>query len=222
MTRELREMRVRLAEAERAAAFQDIARRIAHEIKNPLSPIQLAMETLRKAHAKQDRRLRRDLRGVHARGARRGAPHGAHRARVQRVRAPAQAATGSAGARQRWSRKSRSSIARRTWRWTIEKDASLPDVRVDREQITQVLVNLLQNAFDAARTAGAAAPRVRVSVRAEARKRRARGGRQRSGGARERARAHLRALRHHQGPGHRPRSGDREAHRERPPGRRIA
>jgi signal transduction histidine kinase len=39
--------RQRLA-AERAAAWEEIARRLAHEIKNPLSPIQLAVENLRR------------------------------------------------------------------------------------------------------------------------------------------------------------------------------
>jgi nitrogen fixation/metabolism regulation signal transduction histidine kinase len=39
--------RQRLA-AERAAAWEEIARRLAHEIKNPLSPIQMAVENLRR------------------------------------------------------------------------------------------------------------------------------------------------------------------------------
>jgi signal transduction histidine kinase len=34
--------------AERIAAWQEVARRIAHEVRNPLSPIQLAVENLRK------------------------------------------------------------------------------------------------------------------------------------------------------------------------------
>jgi nitrogen fixation/metabolism regulation signal transduction histidine kinase len=40
--------RQRLA-AERTAAWEEIARRLAHEIKNPLSPIQLAVENLKRA-----------------------------------------------------------------------------------------------------------------------------------------------------------------------------
>lgn len=48
MTAELAESRVRLQRAERIAAWREIARRVAHEIKNPLFPIQMAMETLRK------------------------------------------------------------------------------------------------------------------------------------------------------------------------------
>jgi two-component system nitrogen regulation sensor histidine kinase NtrY len=39
--------------AERIAAWQEIARRLAHEIKNPLTPIQMAMDTLRKTWKKQ-------------------------------------------------------------------------------------------------------------------------------------------------------------------------
>jgi two-component system, NtrC family, nitrogen regulation sensor histidine kinase NtrY len=43
----------RLIRAERVAAWQEIARRIAHEIKNPLSPIQVSIETMRKAYNTQ-------------------------------------------------------------------------------------------------------------------------------------------------------------------------
>ncbi|MFW6023244.1 MAG: sensor histidine kinase, partial [Myxococcota bacterium] len=52
MTRELKRTRAKLLRAERIAAWRDIARRIAHEIKNPLSPIQVSIETMRKTYAK--------------------------------------------------------------------------------------------------------------------------------------------------------------------------
>src|SRR5215470_14611317 len=42
-----------LLSAQRKAAWADIARRIAHEIKNPLTPIQLAAERLRRRYLKQ-------------------------------------------------------------------------------------------------------------------------------------------------------------------------
>ena len=42
-----------LVSAERKAAWADVARRIAHEIKNPLTPIQLASERLRRRYLKQ-------------------------------------------------------------------------------------------------------------------------------------------------------------------------
>ncbi len=40
-----------LASAQRQAAWSDVARRIAHEIKNPLTPIQLAAERLKRKYA---------------------------------------------------------------------------------------------------------------------------------------------------------------------------
>jgi two-component system, NtrC family, nitrogen regulation sensor histidine kinase NtrY len=53
MMEDLRASKDRLVIAERIAAWQDIARRLAHEIKNPLTPIQMAMDTLRKTWKKQ-------------------------------------------------------------------------------------------------------------------------------------------------------------------------
>jgi two-component system, NtrC family, nitrogen regulation sensor histidine kinase NtrY len=41
-----------LAAAQRTAAWADVARRIAHEIKNPLTPIQLAAERIRRKYGK--------------------------------------------------------------------------------------------------------------------------------------------------------------------------
>ena len=38
--------------AEKIAAWQDVARRIAHEVKNPLSPIRLAVENLRRTRTR--------------------------------------------------------------------------------------------------------------------------------------------------------------------------
>jgi nitrogen fixation/metabolism regulation signal transduction histidine kinase len=47
--------RTRLVQAERVAAWREIARGLAHELRNPLTPILGAMDVLRRAHA-----LRRD------------------------------------------------------------------------------------------------------------------------------------------------------------------
>ena len=48
MTEQLRESRERLLQAERVAAWREMARRLAHELKNPIFPIQLSIETLRR------------------------------------------------------------------------------------------------------------------------------------------------------------------------------
>lgn len=42
-----------LVQAERKAAWADVARRIAHEIKNPLTPIQLASERLKRKYSRE-------------------------------------------------------------------------------------------------------------------------------------------------------------------------
>jgi signal transduction histidine kinase len=49
MMEDLKTSKERLVIAERIAAWQEIARRLAHEIKNPLTPIQMAMDTLKKS-----------------------------------------------------------------------------------------------------------------------------------------------------------------------------
>jgi signal transduction histidine kinase len=49
MTVELRSSRARLLQAERVAAWRAMAPRLAHELKKPLFPIQLSLETLRRA-----------------------------------------------------------------------------------------------------------------------------------------------------------------------------
>ena len=56
MTQELTAQKERLVQAERVAAWRELARRLAHELKNPLFPLQLTVENLlraREAHAEQ-------------------------------------------------------------------------------------------------------------------------------------------------------------------------
>jgi two-component system nitrogen regulation sensor histidine kinase NtrY len=49
MTRDLLDQRERLVQAERVAAWRELARRLAHELKNPLFPLQLTVENLLRA-----------------------------------------------------------------------------------------------------------------------------------------------------------------------------
>jgi two-component system nitrogen regulation sensor histidine kinase NtrY len=162
MTAELRETRAKLAEAERAAAWQDMARRIAHEIKNPLSPIKVALETLRKAHTKRlpafdeifEESTRAMLEEV---------------ARMEHILREF-----SEFARLPKARPGALDLARLVQETTTlyaPSDVSVEvstapgelPVHADREQLTQVVVNLLANAVDAARSASA--PRVQVGAR---------------------------------------------------------
>jgi two-component system, NtrC family, nitrogen regulation sensor histidine kinase NtrY len=49
MTEELENQRERLVQSERVAAWRELARRLAHELKNPLFPLQLTVENLSRA-----------------------------------------------------------------------------------------------------------------------------------------------------------------------------
>ena len=49
MTRDLLEQKERLVQTERVAAWRELARRLAHELKNPLFPLQLTVENLVRA-----------------------------------------------------------------------------------------------------------------------------------------------------------------------------
>jgi signal transduction histidine kinase len=51
MTRQLAEQRERLVQTERVAAWRELARRLAHELKNPLFPLQLTVENLQRARS---------------------------------------------------------------------------------------------------------------------------------------------------------------------------
>lgn len=53
MTEQLERQRKELISAQRRVAWADVARRIAHEIKNPLTPIQLAAERLKRKYGNQ-------------------------------------------------------------------------------------------------------------------------------------------------------------------------
>jgi nitrogen fixation/metabolism regulation signal transduction histidine kinase len=49
MTHQLIEQRDRLLQAERVAAWRELARRLAHELKNPLFPLQITVENMKRA-----------------------------------------------------------------------------------------------------------------------------------------------------------------------------
>jgi len=149
MTRDLRDARAQLRQTERAAAWQEIARSLAHELKNPLSPIRLSIETLRKAHARSheefdtlfDESTRTILQEVDrlrhivdefSRFARLPSP----KLRTTDLRETvSQAATLHA--------EGESPV-------TLALPSDPVEARVDPDQMTQVLHNLLQNARDAA------------------------------------------------------------------------
>ena len=65
MVRDIRESRDRIDYLQRIGAWQEFARRLAHEIKNPLTPIQLAVQEVHRSYVRNDKgedpRYRRTL-----------------------------------------------------------------------------------------------------------------------------------------------------------------
>jgi nitrogen fixation/metabolism regulation signal transduction histidine kinase len=61
MVRDLRDSRTRIEYLQRISAWQDFARRLAHEIKNPLTPIQLAAQEMDETYDGENEAYRKKL-----------------------------------------------------------------------------------------------------------------------------------------------------------------
>jgi signal transduction histidine kinase len=61
MVRDMRESRDRIEYLSRISAWQEFARRLAHEIKNPLTPIQLSVQEIHRSYRGDDPRFQRML-----------------------------------------------------------------------------------------------------------------------------------------------------------------
>lgn len=157
---DLVELRKRLAATERIAARREIARRVAHEIKNPLAPIRAAVETLRRLRARSDpafdeyfdeatRTVLDEVNRISnivtefTKFARLPPPAPAPMKLLETARSVVVLhASGGANL-------------------TLAGDDEV-DLVADRDQVVQVLTNLIQNALDAVRSLPE--PRVVVSV----------------------------------------------------------
>jgi signal transduction histidine kinase len=168
MLEDLGATRRRLAAVSRVAAWREVARRVAHEVKNPLAPIRAAVETLRRLRARSDpafdeyfdEATRTVLDEVHrisniitefTRFARLPAPRPQEVDLEELVRQVVQLQQAAAG--------EDVAIVQRPGR-------ALPHVRADRDQIVQVLTNLIQNAVDALKGNEATAGRGEIAITA--------------------------------------------------------
>ncbi len=84
-----------LVSAQRTSAWADVARRIAHEIKNPLTPIILSAERIRRKYGKVIVRRPRDVRQAHRDDRAAGRRHQDDGGRVRVVRAHSEARDGA-------------------------------------------------------------------------------------------------------------------------------
>jgi len=152
MTSELMEQRDRLVQAERVAAWRELARRLAHELKNPLFPLQITVENMRRARERYPDQFDEvfqestdtllaeiaNLRNITGRFSdfARMPPPEKQAVQLNDIAAAVErlvhAQLESKGIQARW-----------------DFDAALPKILLDPEQIKRALQNLVLNAMDA-------------------------------------------------------------------------
>jgi two-component system nitrogen regulation sensor histidine kinase NtrY len=138
-----------LLEAQRAAAWREVARRVAHEIKNPLTPIQLAAQRLRKKWGEQAPDLAEVVHDATA--------------TIEREVTGLKSLVDEFSLYARMPAPSPSRVdfgeivgsvvalygVHQGVRWDVMVDPSLGVVRVDPEQMRRALINLIDNAVAA-------------------------------------------------------------------------
>jgi two-component system, NtrC family, nitrogen regulation sensor histidine kinase NtrY len=150
MIQDLAVTRRRLAAASRVAAWREVARRVAHEVKNPLMPIRAAVETLRRLRARDDPRFdeyfdeatRTVLDEVH-----RIANIVTEFTRFARLPQPRPQDVDVEEVARHVVQLHKSAAGDVALAFTAQRRA--PSIRADRDQVIQILTNLVQNALDA-------------------------------------------------------------------------
>ena len=164
MTADLAATTARAASAERVAAWREVARRLAHEVMNPLTPVAMSVETLRDAWS----RSRPDFGEIFDEGTRAIGEEVRRLARIvdefgRFARLPAPDPHPIAVEELVGAALALYPEAQGSARLEREIEAGLPTVRVDRDQLLQVLHNLVRNGLEAIGGRGT----VRVSARRE-------------------------------------------------------
>lgn len=141
-----------LIRAQRVAAWRDVARRLAHEIKNPLTPIQLSAERLQRNFATAPphaRALVEECTGaiITEVEALKGLVD--EFAQFARMRGPKLVPADLNGLAADTVRLYRGVLQQGALELTHALRSALPQVRMDPEQMRQVIINLVDNAIDA-------------------------------------------------------------------------
>lgn len=141
--------RRRLAATSRVAAWREVARRVAHEVKNPLAPIRAAVETLRRLRARGDAEF-----DAYFDEATRTVLDEVMRisnivtefTRFARLPPPNPSELDVMDVARQVARLHEASTKARI---EVKAERVPPVVRADRDQVVQLLTNLVQNAIDA-------------------------------------------------------------------------
>jgi two-component system nitrogen regulation sensor histidine kinase NtrY len=171
MVGELADARSRLEYLQKVSAWQEVARRLAHEIKNPLTPIQLSMQQLDSQYRGDDRAYRklldtaREIMHEEITGLRRLVDDFSAFAKLPKLEPAAidlsNLVTEAVRLQPEWAPHVKA-----------EPASEALTVSVDKLLFRRVLANLVENAMQAARGAGKE-PEVRLSVEPRAGRQRA-------------------------------------------------
>ena len=160
MTRQLVDQRERLVQAERVAAWRELARRLSHELKNPLFPLRLTVDNLHRAKALSsaefDEVFEESL-GTLSIGLSNLTTVVGRFSDFARMPAPRLEAVGANDLVQQAVQLYRAQMeapGRQPIAAVLELDPSAPVVRVDPEQFGRALQNLVLNAIDAMPSGG--------------------------------------------------------------------
>lgn len=167
MLDQLQRAQDRVAYLQRIGAWQEMARRIAHEIKNPLTPILLAVQQLRDKDPKVSENFSRMLATSteivedEVEALRRMVTSFSQFAKVPEVRVES---VKLSRVLDEFERAYGHLTEEADDVLTVQQPASDPALMADRQLIKQVLVNLVENAVLSAREAGRRPVRVEVSA----------------------------------------------------------
>ena len=152
MTRELVAQRERLVQAERVAAWRELARRLAHELKNPLFPLQITVENMQRARERYPEQFDE----VFREGAATLLTELANLKQIvgrfsdfARMPAPEMQPVNFNGLVSETLKLFEPQLAQARVRADTALDPQLRPVQADPEQMTRVLRNLILNAIDA-------------------------------------------------------------------------
>jgi signal transduction histidine kinase len=170
MTASLRLSQVRLQRSERVAAWREMARRLAHELKNPLFPIQISIETTIRALERETDRIPVDLLElVRASSTTTLQELAALRKIIDefgafaRMPPPAPRSVDLAALLERVLALRRNSAPRVEMQ--LDLAPGLPLMRADADQIARAIGNLVANAIDAMPDGGTLTLRARADTR---------------------------------------------------------
>jgi nitrogen fixation/metabolism regulation signal transduction histidine kinase len=152
MTHELVGQRDRLVQAERVAAWRELARRLAHELKNPLFPLQITVENMQRARESYPEQFDEvfregtatllaelsNLKQIIARFS-----------DFAKMPAPEMESVNLNEVAAETMKLFEGQLAKARVQAVTQLDAALRPVEADREQVTRVLRNLVLNAIDA-------------------------------------------------------------------------